>query len=122
MTDFVQVPRETLQAAVDALESTDTLPYEDWMRNLGYPAIKSLKALLDAPSCEAALKVERKPLSDEQIKTAFGKLYPNDIGILELAENNRDFALEAIGARHHFAAFKAGAKAIEAAHGIGGNI
>jgi hypothetical protein len=53
-------------------------------------------------------------LTDEQLRTEFGKLYPNDIGILELAENNRDFAVEAIGARHHWAAFQAGARAAEA--------
>lgn len=53
-------------------------------------------------------------LTDEQLRTEFGKLYPNDIGILELAENNRDFAIEAIGARHHWVAFQAGARAAEA--------
>ena len=53
-------------------------------------------------------------LTDEQLRTEFGKLYPNDIGILELAENNRDFAVEAIGARHHWVAFQAGARAAEA--------
>jgi hypothetical protein len=53
------------------------------------------------------------PLSDAQIREAFGKLYPRDVGILELAENNRDYAIEAIGARHHWAAFLAGARAIE---------
>jgi hypothetical protein len=56
----------------------------------------------------------QQTLTEDQIKTEFGKLYPNDIGILELAENNHDFALEAIGARHHWAAFLAGARAIEA--------
>ena len=53
-------------------------------------------------------------LTDEQLRTEFGKLYPNDIGILELAENNRDFAVEAIGARHHWVAFQAGARVAEA--------
>jgi len=53
-------------------------------------------------------------LTEEELRTAFGKLYPNDIGILELAENNRDYAVEAIGARHHWTAFKAGARAGEA--------
>lgn len=60
----------------------------------------------------------REPLSESQLREAFGKLYPQDLGLLELSENNRDFALEAIGARHHWTAFKAGARAIEAAHGI----
>lgn len=56
----------------------------------------------------------QEDLTDEQLRTEFGKLYPNDIGILELAENNRDFAVEAIGARHHWVAFQAGARAAEA--------
>ena len=53
-------------------------------------------------------------LTDEELRIAFGKLYPSDIGILELAENNKDYAVEAIGARHHWTAFKAGARAGEA--------
>jgi hypothetical protein len=62
---------------------------------------------------------QREPLTDQQLKEAFGKLYPQDLGLIELAENNRDYALESIGARHHWTAFKAGAKAIESMHGIG---
>ena len=54
-------------------------------------------------------------LSESDIRAEFGKLYPNDLGILALAENNRDYALEAIGARHHWAAFLAGARAVLAA-------
>ena len=53
-------------------------------------------------------------LTEVELRLAFGKLYPNDIGLLELAENNRDYAVEAIGARHHWTAFKAGARAGEA--------
>ena len=53
-------------------------------------------------------------LTEEGLRLAFGKLYPNDIGLLELAENNKDYAVEAIGARHHWTAFKAGARAGEA--------
>ena len=53
-------------------------------------------------------------LTEEELRLAFGKLYPNDIGLLELAENNKDYAVEAIGARHHWTAFKAGARAGEA--------
>ena len=53
-------------------------------------------------------------LTDEQLRTEFGKLYPNDIGILELAENNRDIAVEAIGARHHWVAFQVGSRSAEA--------
>jgi len=58
------------------------------------------------------------PLTDEQLREAFGKMYPNDVGLLEFAESNRDFAIEAIGARHHWRAFEAGARAVEAANGI----
>ena len=78
----------------------------------------TLLALEVIPSALYTTPPQRKPLTDEELKLEFGKLYPNDIGILELAENNKDFAVEAIGARHHWVAFKAGAKAIEAAHGI----
>lgn len=60
----------------------------------------------------------RKPLTDKQIKAEFGKLYPKDLPLIELAENNRDFMVESIGARHHLTAFHLGARAIEAAHGI----
>jgi hypothetical protein len=56
-----------------------------------------------------------EPLSEAQIRAEFAKLYPHDIGILELSEQNRDYAVEAIGARHHWTAFLAGARAIEAA-------
>ena len=66
-------------------------------------------------SLEAAQPVEQPALTDEQIKAEFGKLYPNDLPLIELAANNRDFALEAIGARHHWTAFKSGARAIEQA-------
>ena len=58
------------------------------------------------------------PMTKEEVRELFGELYPNDVGILELAENNRDYALEAIGARHHWQAFEAGVRAIEAAHSI----
>jgi hypothetical protein len=63
----------------------------------------------------APATITSSSLSDEEIRAEFAKLYPRDIGILELAENNRDFAVEAIGARHHWAAFEAGARAVEAA-------
>ena len=53
-------------------------------------------------------------LTDEELRIDFGKLYPSDIGILELAENNKDYAVEAIGARVHWTAFKDGARAGEA--------
>jgi len=72
----------------------------------------------EATGCDTAeeFKAQRAwvGLTDEELRIAFGKLYPSDIGILELAENNKDYAVEAIGARHHWTAFKAGARAGEA--------
>jgi hypothetical protein len=59
------------------------------------------------------------PMTTEDIETAFGKRYPHDLPLIKLAENNRDYALESIGARHHFAAFKAAITAAEAHHKIG---
>jgi hypothetical protein len=56
-----------------------------------------------------------EPLSEAQIRVEFAGLYPHDLALLELSEHNRDYAVEAIGARHHWAAFLAGARAIEAA-------
>jgi len=89
----------------------DTLPDADcvdaWNR----------RAEVERLSVPAAQPV---PLTHDQLRAEFAKLYPNDIGLLELAENNRDFAVEAIGARHHWRAFELGARAVERAHGIGG--
>lgn len=65
-----------------------------------------------------AAQDKRQPLTDDVLLIEFGKLYPNDVGILELAKHNKDYALESIGARHHWTAFKCGARAIENAHGI----
>ena len=62
---------------------------------------------------------QRQPLTEDVLKAEFAKLYKSDAAILHLAENNRDYALESIGARHHWTAFKSGARAIEKAHGIG---
>jgi hypothetical protein len=45
------------------------------------------------------------------LREAFAKVYPNDDALLALAENNRDHWLEAIGARHKWAAFQHGAAA-----------
>lgn len=58
------------------------------------------------------------PMTLEEIEAAFGKRYPHDLPLIKLAENNRDFALDSIGARHHFAAFKAAITAAEAHHGV----
>lgn len=54
-------------------------------------------------------------MTEEQIRAEFAKLYPSDAAFLHLAENNRDYQLEAIGARHHWGAFKRGAMAVLAA-------
>jgi hypothetical protein len=87
----------------------------------GDPAHVCLDAPLDHVLRSAILRSskvikppQREPLTEEELRIEFGKLYPNDLGILELAENNKDFAIKAIGARHRWAAFKAGARAIEA--------
>ena len=77
-----------------------------------------LREKLTAATAQPAPARVPEPLTEEQMRAAFAKLYPQDDAILHLAENNRDFYLEAIGARHHWTAFKAGARAIEAAHGI----
>lgn len=61
---------------------------------------------------------KRKPLTDELLRAEFAKLYKSDATILNIAENNRDYTVKSIGARHHWAAFKAGARAIEKAHEI----
>lgn len=42
----VLIDRATLEQLVAALTSTDALPYEDWMRASGHPAIKALNAAL----------------------------------------------------------------------------
>lgn len=63
---------------------------------------------------------QRKPLTEDVLMAEFAKLYKSDAAILHLAENNKDYTLESIGARHHWTAFKSGARAIERAHGIGG--
>jgi len=93
---------ETLKLALEALETAEI------DGNCEYGATEIIRKTLAQP--------ERTwvGLTDEELRIIFGKLYPNDIGILELAENNRDYAVEAIGARHHWTAFKAGAKAGEA--------
>lgn len=59
-----------------------------------------------------------KPLTVTQIKAEFSKLYPKDLPLIELAENNRDFRMDAIGAQHHLTAFNLGVKAAEATHNI----
>lgn len=60
----------------------------------------------------------RRPMTKDMLRAEFAKVYPNDAGLLELAENNRDFMLESIGARHHWSAFERGARAVERAHEI----
>ena len=45
----------------------------------------------------------------------FEAIYPSDAALLTLAENNTEFRLEAIAARHRFAAFEKGYQAGRAA-------
>ena len=76
-----------------------------------------VEAALEEPASEDSSVAQQRTwvgLTEEELRIAFGKLYPNDIGLLELTENNKDYAVEAIGARHHWTAFKAGARAGEA--------
>jgi hypothetical protein len=81
--------------------SNDPLPRACNLAGVDYQTFLKIKAYMPvAPPQRTWVG-----LTDEQLRTEFGKLYPNDIGILELAENNRDFAVEAIGARHHWVAF-----------------
>jgi hypothetical protein len=80
---------------------------------------RALRALAQPP---LPVQPQRKPLTEEVLKDEFAKLYISDAAILHLAEHNRDYAVESIGARHRWAAFKSGARAIERAHGIGGDV
>jgi hypothetical protein len=78
------------------------------------PSLVSNPDVLVVPLYTHPAQPKAEPrLTDAEIKAEFGKLYPNDLPLIELAANNRDFALEAIGARHHWTAFKEGARAIE---------
>ena len=86
----------------------DEMPADTVIGNSDWWASRIYRKFIASPQA-------RKPLTDEQIRAEFAKLYPNDDAILSLSENNRDYALEAIGARHHWTAFKAGARAIAAA-------
>lgn len=85
-----------------------------------YADMRRFQALYIAADQELrALKEQPvKPLTIEQIKAEFGKLYPKDLPLIELAENNSDFRMDAIGAHHHLTAFNLGVKVAEAAHGI----
>ena len=75
MTDFVQVPRETLQEAVDALELASCTTDRGELYDTFETAERTLKALLDAPAVEGtydqAIYGDRRkpvePLSDEQL-------------------------------------------------------
>jgi hypothetical protein len=90
-----------LKAQTQEPVSNDPLPRACNLAGVDYQTFLKIKAYMPvAPPQRTWVG-----LTDEQLRTEFGKLYPNDIGILELAENNRDFAVEAIGARHHWVAF-----------------
>ena len=56
---------------------------------------------------------EVKGLSAEETLKEFAKRYPNDAGLVELAQNNREFMVDSIAARHRYAAFTAGVQAAE---------
>lgn len=56
----------------------------------------------------------REPLTDAELRAEFAKWRPDDEALLTLSENNPEYALDALGARHHWTAFKAGARAMEA--------
>lgn len=58
----------------------------------------------------------RAPLTEAELRAAFAKTYPQDDALLTLAENNKAHWLEAVGARHRWSAFVAGAHAVEAAN------
>lgn len=96
----------------------DDAGFELWWSEHMPEAVQSVAISAWNAAQPTAQAQERKPLSEEEIKAEFGKLYPNDLPLIELSENNRDFALESIGARHHWRAFELGARAIEAAHDI----
>ena len=102
-------PRAALEAALDEF-CRDIRIERDALRQ-AWEGSKQIIKMLEADKDGARYRLLRE-LSDDEIKAEFAKMYPRDIGILELAENNRDFAVEAIGARHHWAAFKAGARAV----------
>ena len=50
-------------------------------------------------------------MTTEPIRAAFAKVYPKDDALLSLAENNRDYWLDAMVARARWAAFQAGTAA-----------
>ena len=47
-------------------------------------------------------------MTAEAMRAAFDKSYPKDGADLAMYENNSDYVLESIGARHRFAAFELG--------------
>ena len=110
---WAEAPRRTewgagMMEALIALGADETL-----LLYAHRDAVPLVDALLSAQPAPA-----RVPLTTDQLRAEFAQLYPQDDAILHLAENNRDYCLEAIGARHHWRAFELGARAIEAHHGI----
>jgi len=59
-----------------------------------------------------------RPLTEEEILARFADKHADEADAIALAEHNRDYRMEAIGARHAFRFFKSGIRAIEKAHGI----
>lgn len=113
-----------LTAAIDAPEPEPVATIEISVRGSSTTIDNHFSdAVRDWPCGEYKLYTHppaaREPLSETELRAEFAKLYPGDVGILELAEHNPAFSVEAIGARHHWRAFERGARAIESAHGIG---
>jgi hypothetical protein len=133
----VATERDALRAKLDALEAANKanvqtcsgiisgLEAEKAEREKREPALIKFRhgcEFCGKPQCNCSASAgaqPREPMTDEEIRAAFGKRYPQDLPLIELAENNRDYVLESIGARHHFAAFKAAIAAAETHHKIG---
>jgi len=110
---WAEAPRRTEWGA-GMMEALIALGVDETLRLYAHrDAVPMVDALLSAQPAPA-----RVPLTTDQLRAEFAQLYPQDDAILHLAENNRDYCLEAIGARHHWRAFERGARAIEAHHGI----
>ena len=99
-----------MQEEIDDLRAALAQPDTEMPKTLCGPNLEEV--------LNAAGYYKRKPLTDEVLKAEFAKIYKSDAAILHLAENNKNYALESIGARHHWTAFESGARAIERAHGI----
>lgn len=77
----------------------------EWMRGQLEHALTQLAGEVPVP--------EAKTLTPEQLRAAFAHAYPADAAILEQLEGHQGFMPGALGARHHWAAFERGARAVE---------